>query len=358
MPRTATARIHGRVDPAPTAQCRGGQEDAVNLRTIVSLIDFSPTDTLAVAQALSLARWHDADVHLVHVFPSRGGSRPDHASDAHRERMERFVAELKPEGVRVVPVALTGDAAKAITRYSEDVDAEAIVVPQRRRRGYRSAGAFAAALGRLGRTPILAVPSRGDTQTDARALFKNVVAAVDFSEVSLRALDQALTLVQQSQGHLTLLHVLEGLPSEILYSASRAFRLVGEYRARVERVNRELRALVPRDALNWCDVDAVTMSGESHEAILATAADRRADLIVMGLPRKPRLEQLLAGSTVKSVLRRTACAVLLVPGSSAVSAPYSRLLPDHREEFERYSVAPAMRPVAAVGRHEGALSWP
>jgi hypothetical protein len=65
------------------------------------------------------------------------------------------------------------------------------------------------------------------------------------------------------------------------------------------------------------------VSGIPHDAILAAATARRADLIVMGLPRRPRLEEFLTSSTVKQVLRRTTRPVLIVPLPSSAGMAHA-----------------------------------
>jgi nucleotide-binding universal stress UspA family protein len=117
----------------------------------------------------------------------------------------------------------------------------------------------------------------------------------------------------------TLLHVLEGFPSESVYSGSRAFRLIEEYRALVGRTRSQLRSGVPADALNWCDVDTEVVSGIPREAIVAVAIARRADLIVVGVSPRTKLHRIVMGSTIAGVLRRTRCAVLTVPSRSSAA---------------------------------------
>ena len=78
--------------------------------------------------------------------------------------------------------------------------------------------------------------------------------------------------------------------------------------------------MVPSDALHWSDIDAATVLGQADEAILAQAATEGADLIVLGLPRRSRLEDLVARPTVHRVLGRARSPVLLVPGPSTSRA--------------------------------------
>ena len=144
------------------------------------------------------------------------------------------------------------------------------------------------------KSPTLAIPSGPAPLGNFGTPFRHILCAIDFSEASLGALSEALALAQQSGGHLRLLHVLDGFPYETVYSGSRVFSLMHEFRARVARVNRELRSLIPPDALNWSQIEVATVSGQAHASIVAAASERRTDLVVLGLPRRSRLEQVVA----------------------------------------------------------------
>jgi nucleotide-binding universal stress UspA family protein len=250
----------------------------VQPRSILAVLDSSSRATNgAVAKARSLAEWYDAALHVV-----------------------------ADRSVRAI-----GDAARHF-------DPDLIVVGRDERRGGSRlfAGSFAAAIGKAANRPTIAVPHDHRPSAASRAPFRNIVAGVDFSEASFRALSDALVLAQESGGRLTLLHVLDGVPYQSVFSASRALRLVRGLGARVERVNRELSLLVPPDAFNWADIDVATMSGTAPDVIVSAAVDRRADLVVLGLPQRPRVEEFVAPSTVEGVVRRADVPLLLVPGPS------------------------------------------
>ena len=164
-------------------------------------------------------------------------------------------------------------------------------------------------------------PQKRALASEANAPFSSIVCPIDFSPASFSALPKAVAIARQSGGQLTLLHVLENFPNEGAYSGSRAFGLIDRYRFRVDRVNRRLRSLVSCEALGEAAVVAETMSGCAHDAIIDTARERRADLIVMGQPPRRWFEDLVLGSTVKKVVDRAQCAVLLVPPAPASVSP-------------------------------------
>jgi nucleotide-binding universal stress UspA family protein len=316
----------------------------VTPKTIVSVLDsaFVAHDP-ALSRALALARWYDADLHVVHL--GRSGDIANSTIGSAVAARAALGAHATP--VRVVTAALSSSSLRAVADYANRVAAGLVVVGTRARRarGYWSAGSFATALGKTLQSPTIAVSGDSALQPAAAGPFASIVVPVDFSEASLGALAVALDLVQQSGGRLRLLHVLDGFPYETVYSGSRAVRLMHDLRARQARANRELQSLIPPDAMNWSDIDVATVPGVATEAIVAGAAERGADLLVLGLPRRSRLEDVVSGSTAHRVLRRTTAPVLLVPGPA--TARLARPAQRHRG---RVAWHPSARgPLTAAG---------
>ena len=310
----------------------------MNLSLIVSPVDFSAAGEAALGRALALARWHDSDLHVLYVRPGRArpsASGATSTDDPYLGRLVKFISSSNLEGVAVTPVVLTGDPANAVADYARANAADLVVVGQNGRRGSRfwRSGVLATDIARAVESPTLTVSKERDFSADAAASFDNILVAIDFSPASLRALDQALTLAQQSGGRVTVLHVLEGFPYETVYSGSRAFQLIGEYRARVDKVKHQLRALIPTDALNWIEVEVEVVSGVPHEAIVTTARAQKADLVVIGRARRSRLDRILMASTVAGVLRRARSLVLTVPEPSDVADMASKVIvADHHDD--------------------------
>jgi len=286
----------------------------VKPKAIVSVLDPTPAaNDVVLARALSLAEWHGAELHVVDVGPSRPAS--DAAHDALADRIDRAIRGVGATGVTFTPAVLAGPPVRAIADYADRVAADLVVVGREARRndGYWTAGAFATALGTAVASPTIAAAAP-HAPAGAGSPFRQILAAVDFSEASLRALSAALTLAQESAGQLRLLHVLDAVPYDSAYSGAQALRLINDFRAREARIIGELRSLIPPDAFNWSDIDVETVSGAAPGAIVTAAANRPTDLIVIGLPRRHRLEQLVTASTAHKVVRRATAPVLLVPG--------------------------------------------
>jgi nucleotide-binding universal stress UspA family protein len=288
-------------------------------RTIVSVLGSSDVvKDAAIAWAESLARWYESDLHVVHVQRSRRWAAADERArrDELVGRINRIADASGTGGVNVIPVVLSGRPVRAIAGYSRRVAADLVVVTNRarRRNGYWLAGSFAAALGKAAPSPTIVLPDGVPRWVEPGSPFRNIVSAIDFSDASLRAMSEALKLAQRSGGHLRLVHALRASPYDTVYGGAGASRLMPHLGAGAAHINRELRLLIPPDALNWSNIDTATVRGEARDGILTVASRVRADLIVLGLPRRSRFEELVAGTTVHGVLRRATSPVLLVPG--------------------------------------------
>ena len=264
----------------------------------------------AFADLEEASRWYDAQLHVAHVRGGRARRQP--SAESSSTGLSSFMDAVDRDGLRLSSVVLTGDPVSAVTEHAELIAADLVVVPRHGRRfgAYWRPGVYAKDLARVLPCPTLAVPDAGPRS--AKGSFVNILCPTDFSAASSTALQEALILAQQSGGRLTLLHVLEGFPYGTVYSGGEAFRLIGEYRAQVDRISRQMRSAVPPDAFNWCHIDTRVVSGVVHRTIVSTASELNADLIVLGLPERSGIDRVVMASTAPPVLRSAACPVLLV----------------------------------------------
>ena len=138
--------------------------------------------------------------------------------------------------------------------------------------------------------------------------FQHILFATDFSEDSLAALPYAISLAEEDQAQVVLLHVIEEPVSLIVdVDAVTAFLL------------RRLKELVPADAEPWCRSECLVELGRPFgppaERILEIAGDRAADLIVLGVrPVHGNLGVIthLASTTAQQIATYATCPVLTV----------------------------------------------
>ena len=136
---------------------------------------------------------------------------------------------------------------------------------------------------------------------------RNIIAAIDFSESSLLAMETALGLLPERGGILCLLHVLE---------VPRGIDPIGVLQPSIEELDAEalerLQDLVPDNPDKNVQIERLVVRGSPAKTIASQARERGADLIVVGTHGRTGLARMLLGSTAEALLRQAPCQVLVV----------------------------------------------
>jgi nucleotide-binding universal stress UspA family protein len=135
---------------------------------------------------------------------------------------------------------------------------------------------------------------------------KSVLVPIDFSDASLAALEEALSLVD-SPSHVHAIHVLADLTSEADF--------IREAMSLDERKNSAEALLAAKlTAAGAEGVEPIIREGSAGEVIAGVAKDLGCDLIVMPSHGRQGLSRLLLGSVAERVLRLAPCPVLVIRG--------------------------------------------
>lgn len=135
---------------------------------------------------------------------------------------------------------------------------------------------------------------------------KKVIAATDFSEASLVALETVFNLNIEEDATIYLVHVLDvpaGLdPMGTLGPSLKEFK---------EEARQKLKRMVPANVPADVNIQAVVLRGTPSKAISDFALEQDADLIVVSTHGRSGLARLLMGSTAETLLRKAPCQVLV-----------------------------------------------
>jgi nucleotide-binding universal stress UspA family protein len=300
------------------------------LRRILCAADFSDFSRRALEHAVALTRWSGAQLSVVHVvtppeFRVIGASRLDAA-----ER-ERWLAELQRFAEPVVGTTAArwavreGEAAREIAADSRGWGADLVVVGTHGRRGleHLELGSVAEQVIRAAGCPVLTVPrGSGPPLPPGQAPFRRVLCALDLGPSSALTLECALSLALRARAEVSVLHAMEDVPED----PRRMQRRLGtfwfaQYRRAAENESRaRLRELLPDEVRSACSVDERVVAGKARRQIVRVAAERQADLVVMGVHGARGLALTLFGSTAAGVVREAPCPVLTVPPQTRVRA--------------------------------------
>ncbi|WP_280664173.1 MULTISPECIES: universal stress protein [unclassified Kitasatospora] len=137
--------------------------------TIVAAIDGSLTSLRAAAYAGGLARRQGSRLLAIYVesvgavgalasVSAAGAAAARAGTEATAGDLRRLVDLARQRGVELTLTTRTGDPYTEITRFAEEVRADALVVGASEHLGHRLVGSLAVRLVRAGRWPVTVVP--------------------------------------------------------------------------------------------------------------------------------------------------------------------------------------------------------
>ena len=294
---------------------------------ILCPIDFSDYSRHALHHAAALAKWYRATLTLLHVQPPMAipAGPPEVLPTLvmTRDQQQQLVASLRNmvatevgESVLTHVDAIEGNPANEILERAKRIPADLIVMGTHGATGFERLllGSVTEKVLRKATCPVLTVPRGMPDVMPLPPLFKRILCAVDFSDCSMRALKYATSLAQEADACLTVAHVfeLEGtLPAdwrEVLTPRSIRQELIA-----IEDERREkLAHAVPERVNDYCTVETVMASGTPYREILRLAAEKKSELIVIGVHGRHAADLMFFGSTANHVVRQATCPVLTV----------------------------------------------
>jgi nucleotide-binding universal stress UspA family protein len=284
----------------------------IKLRNILFTVDFSPASVQAIPYVTAFAKWFDSRVFVAHVVPPETplGIPMDVApvdmelNWIHAQRkLDTFNRDHDFAGVKHDSILQQGELWDVLSDLIESEGIDLLVLGTHGRQGLRKLvmGSMAEQIFRRAPCPVLTVGPRVNHPDIEFQNLQTILFATDFSQGSLHALPYALSLAEENQSRLILLHVMPLTP----------IQYADEIRANTEQ---KLWQLLPTDAAAWCKPEFVSLSDYPGEGILNVAEDRNVDLIVMGVhkPAAPRTTAHLPWTIASEVVSRAHCPVLTV----------------------------------------------
>lgn len=289
--------------------------------SVVVGTDFTPCSAVAVGQAARIAAWSNAPLRVVHVIdttvvielesalsPYQQAIRDNLVNDAQKAWSE-FAAKI--EGAAALPIHVSiNNRLVGILNHAREHKGDLLVMGAfGDRRPDVGFGTVATACVRKSMTDVLLVR---DTQVGS---FKCVVAAVDFSETSARALARAALVAAQDSAELHVLHVFAAPWHRLHYRAPEPMappHLQKQYRDALDRRLGEFVGPIA-EAHKGLRVRPVCYDYAGHRSgIVEYAQSVSADLIALGTRGRTNLRDILLGSTAEKALDESPCSVLAV----------------------------------------------
>lgn len=286
----------------------------LSLKTILFTTDFSPASEAALPYVQALVRWYGSKVIVAHSVPPEPPpalsieTAPldmDFFWQHAQHKMDDFLRDHPLPGVTYESVLEQGDLWEVLSDLIQRHNIDLVVLGTHGRQGLKKLvlGSAAEQIFRLASCPVLTVGPKAVRPAVDFAAWKRIVFATDFSAGSLKALPYALSMAEENNAELILLHTIPLVPVQQQDDVR-------------EGARRRIENLLPPDAADWCEPEFVVRFDFPADGILKLAEERQADLIVMGVraTATPRTSAHLPWATAYEVVCHARCPVLTVRG--------------------------------------------
>jgi nucleotide-binding universal stress UspA family protein len=152
-----------------------------------------------------------------------------------------------------------------------------------------------------GRAKLPEFQSRGRDLAPLELELRQILFATNFAQNSALVAQEAISLAEEFRARLTLLHVIED------------YTQLGSRPGPIEDGIRRLHDLIPRNAALQYAPETLLEFGSGPECILKAAAEREADMIVLGARASAEVGTThLPWSTAHHVIAKAHCPVLTI----------------------------------------------
>jgi len=294
------------------------------INRIMCGIDFSDYSDHSLAYGVGLARELKASLYVCHIIDvtsaviyGEGMSDPmiqeRHLFEYSLEHMETLMKDFR---IPWEPIISVGHPADEMARLALEKKIDLAVTATHGRSGLKRLilGSVTERLMRVLPCPLLAVRRQeGDSvpPTHKTPKLKRILVGCDFSPYSDLAFRHGLSLAQEFESELHIVHVIEPPAYKDLSKQEKEAQDDSSSDLRIH-LKETLENLVPEDAKAWCRPRTALLAGFAHEEITKYSLVNKIDLIVMGVRGQSLAEKLFIGSTTDRVIREANCPVLSV----------------------------------------------
>lgn len=291
-------------------------------KRVVVPTDFSETADTAISLAAEIADWYGSTLDLVNVVDATVYAYAGYPfASLSKELMSGAEGALNKVKVpvkqaKISRYLLTGSPSREIADHAKRHKAELIVI------GTHGHGAVARFfLGSVADrvvheadcSVIVTKKPKGKIKHPKKKTkpISRILYPTDFSDTSKKALKQAISLTEDMDAELFVLHVIDDSLISTHVEEERHI-ILKELR---KHALDEMRSHLPKELMENFETIGAVKRGEPGKAICAFAETHHCDLIVMGTHGRTGIERALIGSVADKVVRTAKSAVMLVrPG--------------------------------------------
>jgi nucleotide-binding universal stress UspA family protein len=290
----------------------------LTLKNILFLTDFSQPSEVAIPYAVAVAREYEAKAYALHVLtpiplayasPESAAAAIEGLEEGAQAEMQRLDSQFA--GVDHETMIVRGESVwSGVEQVLADREIDLLIVGTHGRTGAMKLllGSVAEEIFRRASIPVLTIGPSVRKGAHGGGQFHRVMLATDFTRVAQAAAPYVISMAEEHQAKLLLLHVMRNPDCKTSERKTQDS---------VANVMHQLYETVPEAADLWCRPEATVRFGNPADRILEAAEEHEADLIVLGvrdaagrLGAATHLER----TTAHKVVAHAGCPVLTVRG--------------------------------------------
>ena len=303
--------------------------ERITFERILCPVDLTPESEESLRYAIALAKAYEAQLFLINCvdnYAARGLKEHQHIEELMDTSVRKHLRLPASYDFRWDTIVVYGDPQTAISQEAARRRVDLIVM-RSRRRPFAAAllGSTAESICRTAPCPVL-ITHQGERGwagfTTNEIELERILVAYDFSSDSELALSYGMSLSQEYQAQLHVLHVLPAQTFRSV-SADAGYPLAGADYSFRDAASR-LQSSVPPETRMWCEVKQALREGHVYREVLSYAEEQNIDLVCIGASGTGFGMRALFGSNADRVLRQAPCPVLIArplrPAVAAITA--------------------------------------
>jgi nucleotide-binding universal stress UspA family protein len=289
----------------------------LNTERLLLSADSSEYSEGAIREAIKLAKRCGSKLSVLSVVETNAEHAAvapqivERAEQAARDHLAAVASRAASEGVSAETIVREGEDAYALVADEAARQKSTMIIMGRRgRKGLKRLVMGSTTARVIGHAPcsVLVVPRAAAVEC------RSIVAATDGSVFSTAAASEAIGIAKRNRSRITAIAAVPAeiaVPTDLDFAALQSEKLADEEMRRAEKNAKAVKEAAEKEGL---EAKAFVMTGKPSDAIIDTARDAAADLIVLGSHGRTGLDKLLMGSVAERVIVRASCAVLVVKG--------------------------------------------
>ncbi len=296
----------------------------VNFNRILCATDLSDLSTIAISAGVALAKEFNAKLFVCHIVDLSTTAAYGDIIFAPLELQNKTIGYthgqleqmMQNQTIDWEPLVTAGHPPDEISKFVAMHQIDLVVSATHGRSGLKRVflGSVTERLMRILPCPLLIVRSFEDVETFAGKSplgFKKILVGCDFSSFSELAFQYGLSLAQDFESELHLVHVIETPGYKDVLKTGADPGSSSEINV-YDQLSEKLSNMIPEASAVWCQPKTILLAGTPYEEIIKYALLNSIDLIILGIRGRNLIEVLLTGSTTDRVSRQGPCPVLSI----------------------------------------------